>query len=194
MSAAGTAWQHVRRYVLLTSLSAIPTAALALALIASGSAGVALLVGCFSLPLLELVYQGARRLRHALRPKRASVPAGALATAPLLVFHGDLISQLEGYILGFFQSIVSGIEGFFGTIFSSIANSIASLFSAPVNAVIWSWTVLQNWASGYGPLAPIVTIGVVVIVFLMLAWLVNTMLKLTISEGEEDTQEVEEGV
>lgn len=107
---------------------------------------------------------------------------------------GDIVSQIESAFIGFFQGIWTGIQSFFGTIFNSIASALASIFTAPIAAINASWTALQNWASGFGPLAPILTVLVLGTFAVILGWFIWLVIKLSVSESEQTGEELEEGV
>ncbi|HEV2449665.1 MAG TPA: hypothetical protein VGU43_04550 [Thermoplasmata archaeon] len=106
---------------------------------------------------------------------------------------GDIVSQITNLIWGFFSSILTGIESFFGNIFSSISNLFATIFQAPATAISTSWASLTAWVNMWGPLAPIITVGIVVLVVLITvggAWLV---LRESTAEANKEIDEVEEG-
>ncbi|MCI4360087.1 MAG: hypothetical protein L3J91_00125 [Thermoplasmata archaeon] len=121
-----------------------------------------------------------------------AAPAFLVATPHEL--HADILSQIESAIIGFFTSIFQGIENFFGTIFQAIANTFALIFSAPGAAIQASFASLTIWASQYGPLAPLITIGVVSIVLIIATFLIWLIIKISTSEAEQTGEEVEEGV
>jgi hypothetical protein len=125
--------------------------------------------------------------------------AEALAPLPVLVLlgialRGDIVSQIENAIIGFFQTIWNGITSFFGTIFGAIANAFAAIFNAPIAAIQGAWADLQNSVASFGIFAPLVTILVVVAIFVIVAYVIWVIIKLSVSEGEQTGEEVEEGV
>lgn len=123
-----------------------------------------------------------------------SPPAAAVAGLVALRIYADLLSQISSAIVGFFTSIWNGIQAFFGQIFQSIANVISTIFQAPVNPITSSWTAFTNWANGFGPIAPLVTVLMVGLVFGVAAFFVWLVVKLSVSETEQTAEEVEEGV
>lgn len=116
--------------------------------------------------------------------------AAVLAIAALW---GDIISDIENGILAFFTEIWDGISSFFGRIFNAISSTFATIFSAPQQAITGAFGSLNTWASQYGPLAPLLTVAVVAGTFILGTWLVWTVVKVSVSEGEETGEEVEEG-
>lgn len=114
----------------------------------------------------------------------------ALAPGP----RGDIIAQIEDAIISFFSQIWNGIAGFFGNIFGGISATFATIFGAPAAAVRAAYTSLQDWSDQYGAFAPIITVGVIFLVFLLASvglWLV---IRISVSEAEKTGDELEEGV
>ncbi len=106
---------------------------------------------------------------------------------------GDIVCEIEQGVIGFFQSIWNGISGFFGGIFGSIGNLFSNIFTAPINSINASWASLQGWASGFGPLSPLITVGIVVLVVVIVVFFLWLVIKLSVSEGEQTLGELEEG-
>lgn len=137
---------------------------------------------------------GARELAvRAWGLVRARRPVLAFPAVALVAF-GDIISQIENAILGFFESIWNGISSFFGTIFGAIAQTFATIFSAPGQAIQSSFASLNAWAAQYGPLAPVITILIVAAVIVIGTYLIWFIIKVSVSEGEQTGEEAEEGV
>lgn len=128
--------------------------------------------------------------RGPLQRKEAVAPVLALT----LFVYGDIVSQVENAIFGFFQSIWDGISSFFGQIFQGFANLIVSIFELPVTALQSSFAALTSFANAFGPLSPIIVLLVITAVVLLGVWLLWIVIKLSVSEGEQTGEELEEGV
>lgn len=131
--------------------------------------------------------------RRSAAARRVRIPRGVALPAFALVVPADIVSQVENAIIGFFQTIWSGISSFFGSIFQSIANVISEIFQAPVNAIQSSWVAFESWANSFGPLAPLLTVGMVALVVIIAIFLIWLVIKVTVSEGEQTLGEAEEG-
>lgn len=123
-----------------------------------------------------------------------AVAAHRSAAALALQIYADIFSQIQGAIIGFFQGIWNGVQAFFGQIFQAIANVIVAIFQAPINAINASWTNFTNSLAGFGPLAPLITAAMVGLVFVVAAFFIWLIAKLSVSETEQTAEEVEEGV
>jgi hypothetical protein len=127
------------------------------------------------------------------RTRHRSLLLPALLVVPFHVEYGDIISQIEQAILGFFASIWNGIQSFFGTIFSAIANTFAAIFNAPVQAIQNSFAQLGLWANHWGPLSPIIVLSIVGVAFLIAVFLLWLMIRFSVHAAGETAEETEEG-
>lgn len=128
------------------------------------------------------------------RRRRAGGAYALLALAGTFRVYGDIISTIEGDIVGFFASIWQGVSNFFGSIFSSLADTISAAIGAPVQAIDNSFAVLESWSANFGPLAPIAVIAIVAVVLMIIILVLWLAIRLSVSEGEETLGEAEEGV
>jgi hypothetical protein len=103
-------------------------------------------------------------------------------------------ADIWSIIEGFFGSIWNGIVAFFGTIFGAIANALVQVIEIPFSGLQSSWNAFQVWANSYGPIAPLLTIGMIGLFLAVAAFFIWLLVKYSTSETEQTAEEVEEGV
>jgi hypothetical protein len=118
------------------------------------------------------------------------VSAAAWAAPSAAALRGDVWSS----ILGFLDSIWSGIAWFFGGILSAIQQALESLITIPIGAVQGAWNSFEAWANQYGPLAPLLVVGMIGLFLAIAAFFIWLLVKYSVSQVEQTGEEVEEGV
>jgi len=112
------------------------------------------------------------------------------AVVVLAALYGDVWSYIEA----FFASIWNGIESFFGAIFGAIESALIEVIQIPFQGLQSSWASFQTWANSYGPLSPLLTIGMIGLFLSIAAFFIWLLVKYSTSETEQTAEEVEEGV
>ncbi len=125
---------------------------------------------------------------------RGKARLGAMAVALTPVAYGDIVSQIENAVIGFFQTIWDGIVSFFGQISNAIVSIPVTAFTDAANVLGQSFTSLGTWANTFGPLSPLIVAGIVSMVVLIIVFVLWLVIKLSVSEGEQTAEEAEEGV